>query len=155
MAAPHLLGLPYEILELILARCFTDLEIAVRYPRYRINTRKVQDGATLLLVCKLIRNLAKPILFEMATFGHHATKLLRDKADPLSLVLAPAHLPMYKFKHVCFDLEYALSFTKVEGVWPWSNMKSLKLVNYHAPAPKIMVDDCTFLEDDSATIHNG
>lgn len=73
------------------------------------------------------------------------TKLLRDEADPLSLVLAPAHLPMYNFKHVCFDYDYAMNFTKIEGVWPWSTMKSLKLVDYYAPTPKIVADDCEFV----------
>lgn len=144
MATPYLLGLPYEILELILVHCFTDLEITVRYSRRKIGARKVQDGATLLLVCRLLHNLAKPLLFETATFGHHATKLLKDEADPLSLVIAPADLPMDKFLHVCFDLEYALSLVKIEALWPWSRMRSLKLVGYRAPTEKIVAADCMF-----------
>lgn len=144
MTTPHLLNLPYEILELILTRCFTGGEIEVRYSCRRINTINVQDGANLLLVCKLIHTLAEPIFFEMKTFGHHATKLLRHDDDPLSLVIAPAHLPMDKFQHVCFDYEYARSLVEIQDLWPWTRMKSLKLIDYHAPTPKIVTADCTF-----------
>lgn len=140
----QLLSLPNEILELILARYLAGLEISVRYSRRRINTRKVQNGVTILLVCRFIHNLAKPILFELVTFGHHAKQLLRDPADPLSLVLRPADLPMDKFLHVCFDFEYASNLVKVSDfLWPWLGMKSLKLVDYHGPSKDIVASDCS------------
>lgn len=131
MAPANLLALPYEILELILLRYLTGLEISVRYTRQRINTQNYQDGAVLLLVCKFIHNIAKPMLFETVTFGHHASHLLKDPTDDFSLVLAPACLPMDRFLHVCFDFEYALSLLECEGLWPWLRMRSLKLVEGH------------------------
>lgn len=128
MAPANLLALPYEILELILLRYLTGLEISVRYTRQRINTRNYQDGTVLLLVCKFIHNIAKPMIFETVIFGHRASHLLKDPTDGFSLVLAPACLPMDKFLHVCFDLEYAVSLLECEGLWPWSTMRSLRLV---------------------------
>lgn len=144
MASASLLSLPYEILELILIRYLTGLEISVRYTRRRINTLKYQDGTVLLLVCKLIHNMAKPILFETVIFGHHASHLLKTPMDSFSLVLAPACLPMDKFVHVCFDLEYALNLIKCEGLWPWSKMRTLRLVDYHSPEQNMMGLEGTF-----------
>lgn len=145
MAAATLLGLPHEILELIVAHYFAQLEIVVRYPWGRINTHKLQDGAVILLVCKFLHKLGQPVFFEKATFGHHRPHLLKDPSDKLSLVLAPANLPMDKFKHVCFDVAYARSLLDVKQLWPWSNLKYLILAD---PGPEEWISDCTSTQGD-------
>lgn len=145
-----LLGLPREILKMILEHCFTDLEVMVRYFSQRTDDEwEFPAVLSILLVCKLIHNLAKPVFFRTTTFGHRKIKYRKYKMFPPPKVPLRTSVPVDEFMHLCVDIEYARQLTTSDPNWPWPKIKSLKLVEDHGPVKRIWSEsaqherDCT------------
>lgn len=134
--ATSLLGLPEEILSLILETYFASVEISLwhwapqnddfsRDDHY--HPRKIPTSFNVLLSCKTLHRLATGVMFGAMTVKH-------QKSTWADLQESHFAVPFHQFKHIELDNympELHAPPIPHQDTWPWnwSNLRTMKMVN--------------------------